>query len=226
MNRCHQEQKSLSELQRQLDLKEQEVRRLRLELEEAKKLPSDIISSQERVAEAEAELEQLRQSFCENAEPVSWDHVPTGAATGPASDGGDTFRIYEDENGDNTNGNSIPDNEDAVAMGLELESARQAKEALFRASQTTSFTNNIQFADSPIRAASATRELPSAPNTFYHDLSKQLKAAVSRAEDAEVALQAMNLEVQSLGFGLPDDDARTCISNIKFQFRSLRLELE
>lgn len=225
MNRCHEEKKTLSELQRQLDLKEEEVQRLKVELEKAKNVTSDTISSQERVAVAEAELEQLRQSFSENAEPASWDHVPTGAGTGPASDGGDTFCIYEDENPDNTNGDSIPDNEDAVAMGLELESARQAKEALFRSSQT-SFTNKIHFADSPIRTASTTLDMPSPPITFYHDLSKQLKAAVSRAEDAEVALQAMNLEIQSLGFGLTDDDANTCISNIKSQFRQMRLELE
>ncbi|KEF62374.1 uncharacterized protein A1O9_00346 [Exophiala aquamarina CBS 119918] len=227
MNRCHEEQKSLAELQRQLDLKEEEVQRLKVELDKAKNATTDTISSQERVAEAEAELAQLRQSFSVNAEPISWDHVPTGAGLGPASDGGDTFRIYEDENPDHINGNSIsmPDNEDAIAMGLELESARQAKEALFRASQT-SFTNNIHFADSPVRAASTNLNIPPTPNTFYHDLSKQLKAAVSRAEGAEVALQAMNLEVQSLGFGLVDDDASTCISNVKDQFRQMRLELE
>lgn len=225
MNQYQEEKKSVSELQRQLDLKEEELRQLKAELQKANKATSDIISSQERVDEAEAELAQLRQSFSENTGPVSWDHVPTGVGSRPTSDGGDTFCIYEDENPDVVHENSVPDNEDAVAMGLELESARQAKEALFRSSQTST-TNNIHFADSPIRAGSIVLDIPTAPNGFYHDLSKQLKAAVSRAEDAEVALQAMNLEVQSLGFGSVDDDANTCISNIKSQFRQMRVELE
>lgn len=220
MNQYHDEKKRLAEVQHQLDLKEEELQRLRAEVKRANN-----VASQERVDEAEAEIAQLRQSFSETADPVSWGHVPTSGGARLGSDGGDTFCIYENTAPNSINEGLAPGNEDAIAMGLELESARQAKESFFRSSQTSS-ANNLHFVDSPIRAASIALEIPAAPNSFYHDLSKQLKAAIGRAEDAEVALQAMNLEVQSLGYGSVDDDANTCISNIKSQFREMRLELE
>ncbi|KAK5057643.1 hypothetical protein LTR84_011644 [Exophiala bonariae] len=220
MHQQHDEKKKLADLQHQLDQKEEELQHLRAELAKV-----NSVASQEKVDEAEAQVAQLRQSFSEIAEPVSWKHVPTNAPSGPASDGGDTFCIYEDTAADTNDEVPGPGSDDAIAMGLELESARQAKESFFRTSQTTS-ANNLNFVDSPIRTASIALDIPAAPNSFYHDLSKQLKGAVSRAEDAEVALIAMNLEVQSLGFGSVDDDTATCISNIKAQFREMRLSLE
>lgn len=220
MHQHHDDKKKLAEMQRQLDLKEGQLRQLRDELAQA-----NSVANQEKLDEAEAEVAQLRQSFSEVADPVSWSHVPTNAPSGPASDGGDTFCIYEDTATDANDEIPGPGSEDAIAMGLELESARQAKESFFRTSQTTS-ANNLDFVDSPIRAASIALDVPATPSSFYHDLSKQLKAAVSRAEDAEVALVAMDLEVQSLGFGSVGDDANTCISNIKAQFREMRLSLE
>ena len=223
MHQYEAEKKTLADMQQQLNLKEEEVQQLKNELKQAHEVQLDTALNQERVDEAEAELAQLRQSFSENADPVSWDHVPTGEESRPASDGGDTFRIYEDN--DAVNDSPTTDNGDAFAMGLELESARQAKELLFRSSQIGT-TNTIQFADSPIRAASLQKNAPSPPNSFHHDLAKQLKGAVSRAEDAELALEAMNLEIRSLGFDQGDADADICIFNIKTHFHQMRLELE
>ncbi|KIV95379.1 hypothetical protein PV10_03043 [Exophiala mesophila] len=230
MHKFEADNKSKEQLQQTLQIKEKEVQRLKDELQQARDkntiLQDDINSSQGIIDEAEAQLHQLRQSFNDDTEVLSWSEFPD--RTSPANidnDNAGVIHIYEDEDVSSRPANLESD--DALAMGLELESARQAKQALFRSSQTgPSLSNLLVFADSPVKPTSMSGNLPSTPATFYQDLSKQLKVAMSRAEDAELALQAMTVEIQSLGFSYDNADASSTISNIKSHFRQMRLNLE
>jgi len=230
MNDYFAEKKIVTALQRENEKKGQELQELKLELEiirssrASKEKGSGV--SQSRDGECEAELEALRQSFnTEEAEAVSWDHIfPINATSRPPSEGGDTIQIYEDEV---SGGDGPPDAqaEDALVMGLELESARQAKRELLQAARSTS-TSLDSLDDSPFCWKQIQMDMPTTPKTFYHDLAKQLRATTSRAEDAELALQALKVEVQGLGFLDDGSDAHACISAIASQFRQMRLDLE
>ncbi|KIX00168.1 uncharacterized protein Z518_10305 [Rhinocladiella mackenziei CBS 650.93] len=208
MNRFEAEKKAeanaIIELKRQIKSLEAEIERLKDQLDST-------VWDSLRIKQLEAELEELRQRLPSDNEET----VP--------SEGDDAFQIYEDDGV--ANDYPLADGHDAVAMGLELESARQAKHALFRSSQNSS-NSIINFGDSPVRPAAMAKSVPSTPDTFHHDLSKQFKAATNRAENAEVALQALAMEICGLGFPGNDDDALECISNIKNHFREMRLELE
>ena len=93
---------------------------------------------------------------------------------------------------------------------------------MFRSSQ--SFLNKaVQFEDSPMLS---NKKIPSAPEISVRDISKELHEAINRAEEAEVALQVMRTEIQSLGFPAPVDDAENCVSGIKAHFHEMRLQLE
>lgn len=230
MHKFEADKKSNAQLQHTLHLKEQEVQRLKDELQQARGknflLQDDINSSQGRIDEAEAQLQQLRQSFNDDTEVLSWSEFPDRTSlTNIDNDNAGVIQIYEDE--DLSTHAANLESDDALVMGLELESARQAKQALFRSSQNGSASSSLLiFADSPVRPTSMSGNLPSTPGTFYQELSKQLKVAMSRAEDAELALQAMALEIQSLGFSYDNADTSTTISNIKTHFRQMRLSLE
>ncbi|EXJ78985.1 hypothetical protein A1O3_08485 [Capronia epimyces CBS 606.96] len=228
MNQYHADQKANAALRKELDSKDAELRKLKAELEEARHLDvtlqSTSMPSQDRMRQLETEIAHLEHSASfSGANSMSSAHVPVRGSSPQPSDGGDNFQIYEDEA--TMNGDQLADGEDAVAMGLELESARQAKQAFFRSSQGSS-ASNIHFEDSPVRPSTMRKSIPRSPGDFYHDLSKQLKAATNRAEEAELALQALNTEIKSLGFPYNDNDLTECVCNIKHHFRQMRLDLE
>ena len=221
---------SKTTLLKQMKEKDIELQRLRAEVNTDRaqhNFGAEPLSSQERVEEIEAELEQLRQSFnLEDADmAVQWDDVPTNVRTGPLSDSGDTIRIYEDDNDAGMENTAVTDS-DGLTMGLELESARQAKRDLLQASRRSSISFEMHFDDSPVRRRTTTRSPPATPRTLYHQTSKQLKATTSRAEDAEVALQSLENEVQALGFAQDHAGSSGAVTAIANHFRQARLELE
>lgn len=125
---------------------------------------------------------------------------------------------------------------DAVTMGLELQAARHAKSTLlgsFR-DQAVNISFDFQFADTPGRQpqpqttqGTPTFRIPETPKSLYHNASKHLTEATNRAEEAEVALTALDIEITNLGFGDADkDDTMAMVTAIADHFRSARIELE
>ena len=170
-----------AELEKRVQAKDEELRKLREELEAVKAASAhDVPSAEEdtssqRIDEVEAELAALRESFNSAAAAgndddfadINWDHVivrKAGATLGPGSDGGDTIPIWEDDDvmtadvGINTNAQPEcgPDVE-LLAMALDLEAAKHEKRKLFqdvRHQLPGSSTNpmpSFEFADSPSR---------------------------------------------------------------------------
>ncbi|OCT46536.1 hypothetical protein CLCR_01851 [Cladophialophora carrionii] len=219
-NQFYAEKRSKAQLQRLVDQKNKELQILKDELEasklrQASLVEPDIPGSQLRISQLEAEVAELTQR----------SNNETSIFESGSSDFGDEcgFQIYED---DATNDeNHVPGSEDDATVDLELETARQAKEAMFRSSQ--SFSNRaVQFEDSPARSSTSTRNIPAVPTQSALDLSKELNAAINRAEEAEVALQAMTTEIKSLGFPCSGDDGAECLSAIKIHFHDMRFEFE
>ncbi|EXJ64867.1 hypothetical protein A1O7_01206 [Cladophialophora yegresii CBS 114405] len=219
-NQFYAEKRSKSQLQRIVDQKNKEIQTLKDELEASKLRETPLVqpgmpSSQLQISQLEAEVAELTQR---SNKETSLFH------SGPSEFDEDCgFQIYEDDAANDEN--HVPGSEDDATVDLELETARQAKEAMFRSSQ--SFSNKaVQFEDSPVRSSTSTRNNPSAPTQSAHDLSKELNAAINRAEEAEVALQAMTTEIRSLGFPCNGDDAAECLSAIKIHFRDMRFDFE
>ncbi|KIW17415.1 hypothetical protein PV08_04609 [Exophiala spinifera] len=207
MNQYYADLKANKKLVHQLELKNNEIRKLKAELAEAQHRndpAEELSSSQIRINEMEAEIEQLQQSFSN------------------AGGDDDAFPIFEDETaGDN---NLHSDAFDPL-MESDLETARQAKQSLFTSFRSVS-NDTLQFDDSPIRQTIQS-QLSSPPKNHQH-LSKELAAATNRAEDAELALKALDLEIKSLGFSPRDydDDPADCVATIKQHFFDMRVELE
>lgn len=241
MNKYEAEKKDRDSLRREIDAKDAELQTLRAEIEvmKAGQLTSEIndsapCASQQRVDEIEAELDVLRQSFAiptptqELTQPldIAWHHVPR--TSGPASDSGDTVFIHEDHDADPLPSHQPSHDTDALMMGLELESARQAKSSLLGSFRDHVPSTQFTFADSPARHSleHSTGRVPDTPQDFHHALSKQLKEAMNRAEEAEVALTALDAEISSLGFGNASDDTMTMITAIATHFTEARIHLE
>jgi chromosome segregation ATPase len=159
----------------------------------------------------QAEIDQLNQSFSSDLQ---------GSSSPRNYDDDCGFQIYVDD----ATADDFPASDGLDAVESDLESARQAKQSLFRSSQG-SFSSIIHFEDSPARPSNRHSQVPSPPQN-YELLSKQLQATTNRAEEAEVALKALDLEIQSLGFPANGDDANDCIWNIKNHFREMRIKLE
>ncbi|KAJ9628144.1 hypothetical protein H2204_009546 [Knufia peltigerae] len=207
MNQYYADQKTNKKLEHQLELRNNEIQKLKAELAEAQHRndpAEELCSSQTRINEMQAEIEQLQQSFSN------------------AGDDDDAFPIFEDETAADDNPQS-----DALdpLMESDLENARRDKQSLFTSTRSIS-TNTIAFEDSPVRP----RIHPNLPSPPRDDqiLSKELAAATNRAEDAELALKALDLEIKSLGFSprAYDDDPSDCVATIKQHFLDMRLELE
>ncbi len=235
-----------TQLRREIKEKNSELQQLKDELEASRTLQytqqaceSDDAATHTRVAEVEQELDTLRRSFglsgpLPQAEET-WDHVPR-TGNGPNSEGGDTILIYEDDVDPYGEQNEVAqhssqDQADAALMGLELESARQAKQSMLSSfsRKDQSFNAELDFADSPSKPcdASPVTVPPTTPRTLHHNLSQQLKATISRAEDAELALTALEGEVRALGFtSTPSTSASSSLSALADHFRAIRLELE
>jgi chromosome segregation ATPase len=211
MNQFYADQKANKELRRQLELKNEEIAKLKAEAQQRDDFPASLSNSQKRIDEVQAEIDQLNQSFSSDLQ---------GSSSPRNYDDDCGFQIYVDD----AAADEFPASDGLDAVGSELESARQAKQSLFRSSQG-SFSNIIHFEDSPVRPSNRHSQVPSPPQN-YELLSKQLQATTNRAEEAEVALKALDLEIQSLGFPANGDDANDCIWNIKKHFREMRIELE
>ncbi|KAK5338394.1 hypothetical protein LTR43_012560, partial [Exophiala xenobiotica] len=177
VNKPYVDQKTNKELRRQLQLRNEEYEKLNAELFEAKQgrdLPADLSCSQSRSDEVQAGIEQLQQSFTS-------DRQESSSLGNYTDDGG--LLIYGD---------------DATAVGHPDSCGLDAKQNSFDSSQGPSF-RTLNFEDSPVCASSRHNQIP--PRT--HDcelLSTQLQASTNRAEAAEVALKALDLAIQSLGF--------------------------
>ena len=149
--------------------------------------------------------------------------------------------INQVETRDATTSADLPDlRQDAelLTMALDLEKAKQEKREVFKewrkhfspskgiGGSTTG--SGLNFQDTPSRAASTatsfSRSLPSPPPNFLQQLSSKLKATTTRAEDAELALCALETELRTLGF--VGKDGLDIVAEIKGKFRAARLELE
>ncbi|KIW72597.1 hypothetical protein PV04_00778 [Phialophora macrospora] len=219
-NQFYGEKRSEAQLERLVDQKNQELQTLKDELKATKlrvplSVQPEVPSSQLRIHQLETELAELTQKSNYEASLFHSSSSDFG------DDGG--FQIYEDDAVSKEN--NVPGSEDDATVDLELENARQAKEAMFRSSQ--SFSNNVvQFEDSPVRSSDSTRDIPPAPERAAHDMSKDLNTAINRAEEAEVALQVMATEIKSLGFPATGDNAAEYISAIKTHYHNMRFEFE
>ena len=242
VNEYQSEKRDNTHLRHEIRRKDQELKQLKDDLEQARHqaLTSEQASQtedvQSRVDEVEAELSQLRRSFgVEQSESeVNWDHVPR-RSSGPRSEGGDTIPIFEDD-ADPYQADSLPppvpaeDRVDATLMSLEVASARQAKQDMLRSfsRNSRSFDSaDLNFADSPFRPREAASNIDVTPGTSSHELQKQVRLAKSRAEDAELALTALEGEVRALGFThAADASASGSLTELADHFRSIRLDLE
>ncbi|KAK4936235.1 hypothetical protein LTR10_022822 [Elasticomyces elasticus] len=225
MNQYYADQKTNAALRKELEVKNRELQDLQDELAQALARNDplhDVSSSQGRVDEVQAEIEQLQQSFSSNDGGFEETGASNDSLSGAIHDDDCGFLIYEDENVGNENQSS---EDDAHDVDLELESARQAKQALFRSSQGSS-TAVVHFEDSPARPRTTQKDIPPQPQQSHLDMSKLLNAGTNRAEEAEVALKALDLEIQSLGFPSNNNDAHESVAAIKNHFREMRIELE
>ncbi|KAI1614572.1 hypothetical protein EDD37DRAFT_112149 [Exophiala viscosa] len=224
MNQYYADQKTNAVLRKELEVKNQELQHLQENLAQALARNDplhDVSSSQGRVDEVQAEIEQLQQSFSSNDGAFEDIGVDGDSSLGNFNDDCG-FLIYEDENA----GNEDQSTEDDVhAVDLQLESARQAKQALFRSSQGSS-NAVVHFEDSPARPSATHKDIPSQPQHSHRNVSKHLNDATNRAEEAEVALKALDLEIQSLGFPSNSNNAQESVAAIKNHFREMRIELE
>lgn len=251
------DKREMGRLRKEIQAKDEELKRMRAELDESKTKQTSPSSSQgaqtdlagSRISEIEQELDHLRRSFQDyHDNPANfadegsvlqpgndWNDVARGTGTGPRSDSGDTIQIYEDSIDPYSSTQQLSSNyahqdaQDAAIMGLELESARQAKQSLLGSfsRRTTLDASDLHFADSPSKpTAHASSPLPKVPGDLYVTLSKQLKAANNRAEDAELALEALEGEIRALCSSFSEGDAQLGLKALADHFRAIRLELE
>ena len=174
------DKKIKTELEKQVRAKDDELRKLREELEAARAARADSIpsadedTSSQRIDEVEAELAALRESFNaaavqndDDLADINWDHVnvhKAGTTPGPTSDGGDTIQIWEDDDVLTVEAGTSTDpqpnyGQDAelLAMALDLETAKQEKRQLFQdvrhqlPGSSANVSTSFEFADSPSR---------------------------------------------------------------------------
>nr|KAK5431502.1 hypothetical protein LTR18_011308 [Exophiala xenobiotica] len=179
-------------------------RQLQLKNEEYEKLKAELFEAKQgRDLPADLSctgIEQLQQSFTS-------DRQESSSLGNYTDDGG--LLIYGD---------------DATAVGHPDSCGLDAKQNSFDSSQGPSF-RTLNFEDSPVCASSRHNQIPSRT----HDcelLSTQLQASTNRAEAAEVALKALDLAIQSLGFSVSGGGANDGIWNIKNHFREMRIEMD
>ncbi|RMZ75966.1 hypothetical protein DV737_g5057, partial [Chaetothyriales sp. CBS 132003] len=245
VNEYQSEKRENSQLRHEIRCKDQELKQMQQELEAAKRQPQTVeqavqtVAVQSRVDEAEEELSRLRRSFAIEPQELhdGWDHVPRRTG-GPRSVGGDTIPIFEDDADPYPTGSLPPpvpvqDRVDATLMSLELASARQAKQDMLnsfsRNSRSFDTTADLlDFADSPSKAADGPHHQSSISSRVHaQEIRKQLALAKSRADDAELALSALEGEVRALGFSQAEDaPASACLTALADHFRAIRLDLE
>lgn len=249
MNEYEAERKDKARLEREVREKDEELNRLREELEISRRETThdvqDDVSSSQHIDEVEAELEALRQSFNEvdslppddgilpdDDMSIDWSQIQVGRTAHPRSEGGDTIRIHEDADAVQDQlpqPRNVQHDVQLLGVALELESAKKEKRRLFQEVRRhiDAPGTSLDFADSPGRSQlsfDSLASLPSPPKDFYQSLSKTLRATTARAEQAEEALQVLENEVKALGFS--GDDGSAAVTCIAQHFRKARLELE
>lgn len=249
MNEYEADRKDKARLEREVEEKDEELKRLRGELEISRQgvthdVHEDVESSQ-HIDEVEAELEVLRRSFNEvdSLSPddgiladddmvIDWSQIQVGRTANPGSEAGDTIRIHEDNDATPAQAPRPLDTHPDIhllGIALELESAKKEKRRLFQDVRLhiDAPGTSLSFADSPSRSQlsfGSLASLPSPPKDFYQSLSKTLRATTERAELAEEALTALEGEVKGLGF--PGANGGEVVGEIAKHFREARLELE
>ena len=237
-----------TQLRREIKEKNSELQQLKDELEASRTLQytqqaceSDDAATHTRVAEVEQELDTLRRSFASlgstTSRPRRRGTTFPRTGNGPNSEGGDTILIYEDDVDPYGEQNEVAqhssqDQADAALMGLELELRPDklnnpcSHHSLARTNPSMqSWTLQTRPPNLVMPALSTVP--PTTPRTLHHNLSQQLKATISRAEDAELALTALEGEVRALGFtSTPSTSASSSLSALADHFRAIRLELE
>lgn len=117
-----------------------------------------------------------------------------------------------------------------LGFALDLEAAKQEKRQLFSECRShlpsSDFASGLGFrsAQGAPKSSSLDGEAPSPPANFMKQISQALKTSQARADDAELALCALDAELKTLGF--PGNDADDILADIRGQFRAARLELE
>ncbi|RMD43892.1 hypothetical protein DV735_g1267, partial [Chaetothyriales sp. CBS 134920] len=247
VNDYQSEKRENTHLRHEIRRKDEQLKQMRQQLEAAKRQPQtgeqavQTEAVQSRVDEVEEELSRLRRSFGLDTEPevlvdISWDHVPRRGG-GPRSAGGDTIPIFEDEAADPLPAAPSPplplvpveDRVEATLMSLELSSARQAKEDMLHSFSrnsgsfdTDDLLNFADVASGPEGSAGNRRR-----RMNVQEIRKQLTLAKSRADDAELALTALEGEVRALGFTQDADaPASAGLAALADHFRAIRLDLE
>ncbi|KAL9623078.1 MAG: hypothetical protein Q9160_002592 [Pyrenula sp. 1 TL-2023] len=212
---------------------------------------SQVSEIEEELRRLKASME--RQSADLENQSMEWEGVRDSLATAArGDDDGDTIPNYHDPEPDMPVASSFTSNVDANALGastssrytdpsidtdmlamvLDLESAKHEKRVLFKEFQhqlPSNDANSLNFADAPTQETSSSpgpssRPLRSPPPDFLHNLSRSLRTTQSRAEEAELALHTLSIELKALGF--PGTDSEAIIEEIRAQFRAARLELE
>ncbi|RMZ79170.1 hypothetical protein DV738_g3542, partial [Chaetothyriales sp. CBS 135597] len=226
VNDYQSEKRENTHLRHEIRRKDEELKQMRQQLEAARRKPQtgeqavQTEAVQSRVEEVEEELSRLRRSFGLDIQPtqelevdVSWDHVPRRVGGGPRS---------------------IGDRVDATLMSLELSSARQAKQDMLhsfsrtsRSFDTADFLNFADAASAQQQGSSHGKQSSTSSRVNLQEIRKQLTLAKSRADDAELALSALEGEVRALGFTQDADaPASTCLAALADHFRAIRLDLE
>ncbi len=238
MNAYESDRKDKVHLEKELHAKDLELQKVKKELQAAKQAQDtfnhhtvEALSSSQRIVEAE--LDDLRQSFNDASTPdglyddmdVNWDAVnvhKAGTVPGPASDGGDTIPIHEDEaemfepstprgkklNAPTTQLVDTTADRELLAMALDLETAKQEKKQLFKnlrahipvpqpvLSKSTASGASLHFEDSPAssfyRGPSPTTSTTSLPSPPKTFYADLSKALKSTTHRAEIAELALH----------------------------------
>lgn len=105
------------------------------------------------------------------------------------------------------------------ALSLDLEAAKQEKLQLFN-----EWRSHVSSGAIPSPDPSELSRLSSPPPDFMAQVTKSLRAALSRASDATLALDVLREDLSVLGFHGPSAD--DIIAEMRNRFREARMELE
>lgn len=105
------------------------------------------------------------------------------------------------------------------ALSLDLEAAKQEKLELFN-----EWRSHVSSGAIPSPDPSELSRLSSPPPDFMAQVTTTLRAAISRASDATLALDILREDLSGLGFPGPSTDA--IIAEMRSRFREARMELE
>lgn len=250
------DQKIKADLEKQVQAKDDELRKLREELAAAKVASADNLPSAreepsgQRIDEVEAELAALRESFNNALEAnddfadINWDQVnahKAGATPGPPSESGDTIQIWEDDDALAVDVDTAPvvqpdHGQDAalLAMALDLEAAKHEKRRLFHdvrhhlPGSSIIPSTSFEFADSPSSSQQNLNTSLSSLPSPPKDFYRDLSATLkATTRRAEDAELALhNLDTELKTLGFEGSDGSAVIAEITGQFRKARLELE